>query len=142
MRVTYLFTGPEGQSHFADREVIVSRSVLGATSPPLPALSVSLRDTEGGPLSVGFRPAPRRQLVILLRGKVEYCCGDGSRRVLGAGDILLADDTEGQGHRAHVVESPRVQVFVPIAPEADLQEWLAPLDEASAGEFHKYGEES
>jgi hypothetical protein len=140
MKVTHLFTGPEGQSHLAEREVVVSRSALGATSPPLPALSVSLRDTEGGPLTVDFRPAPRRQLVILLSGKVEYCCGDGTRKVLGAGDILLAEDTEGQGHRAQVIEGPRVQVFVPLAPDADIHGWLVPLD--SAGQCLRHGEES
>ena len=124
MKVVYLYSGEDGQSHFADCEVATVQSVLGATSVPLPALEVSLRDTAGGPTSVDFRPAPRRQLVILLRGQVEYFCGDGSRRLLGSGDILVADDTRGQGHRAEVVESPRLQVFVPLAPEADLSTWF------------------
>ena len=124
MKVVYLYSGEDGQSHFADCEVATVQSVLGVTSIPLPALEVSLRDTAGGPTSVDFRPAPRRQLVILLRGQVEYFCGDGSRRLLGSGDILVADDTRGQGHRAEVVESPRLQVFVPLAPEADLSTWF------------------
>lgn len=124
MKVVYLYSGEDGQSHFADCEVATVQSVLGVTSIPLPALEVSLRDTAGGPTSVDFRPAPRRQLVILLRGQVEYFCGDGSRRLLGSGDILVADDTRGQGHRVEVVESPRLQVFVPLAPEADLSTWF------------------
>lgn len=102
MKVVYLYSGEDGQSHFADCEVATVQSVLGVTSIPLPALEVSLRDTAGGPTSVDFRPAPRRQLVILLRGQVEYFCGDGSRRLLGSGDILVADDTRGQGHRVEL----------------------------------------
>jgi hypothetical protein len=105
--------------------VAAVQSAQGATSLPLPALEVSLRDTEGGPTSVDFHPAPRRQLVILLKGQVEYFCGDGSRRLLGSGDILVVDDTKGQGHRAEIIESPRIQVFVPLAPEADLTTWFA-----------------
>jgi hypothetical protein len=125
VKVVYLYSGEDGQSHFADCEVAAVPSALGATSLPLQALEVSLRDTEGGPTSVDFRPAPRRQLVVLLKGQVEYFCGDGSRRLLGSGDILLADDTTGQGHRAEIIENPRVQVFVPLAPEADLTTWFA-----------------
>jgi hypothetical protein len=64
-------------------------------------------------------------LVILLKGQVEYFCGDGSRRLLRSGDILVADDTQGQGHRAEIVETPRVQVFIPLAAEADLSSWFA-----------------
>jgi hypothetical protein len=125
VKVVYLYSGNDGQSHFADCEVTAVQSALGATSLPLQALEVSVRDTEGGPTSVDFRPAPRRQLVILLQGQVAYFCGDGSRRLLASGDILVADDTTGQGHRAEIIENPRVQVFVPLAPDADLTTWFA-----------------
>jgi hypothetical protein len=130
VKVVRLFSGQDGQSHFADCEVATVASALGATSAPMPALEVFLRDTEGGPTSTDFHPAPRRQLVFLLSGQVEYICGDGSRRRLGAGDILIADDIEGQGHRAEILENPRLQVFVPLAPDADLGIWLGPHDDS------------
>jgi hypothetical protein len=125
VKVIHLFTGSDGRSHFEDRDVAVTLSEFGATTAPLSALSVSLRDTEGGPTVVGFRPAPRRQLVILLQGKVEYSCGDGSRRVMCPGDVLLATDTDGEGHAATVLENPRLQVFVPLSSDANLDEWFA-----------------
>jgi hypothetical protein len=133
MRLTHLYTGPDGQSHFADCDLATSPTSLGTTSAPFPAESVFFRDTDGGVTRTEFHPAPRRQLVILLSGRVEYECGDGSRREFGVGDLLLADDTEGQGHRARVLESPRFQVFVPLPSDLDLP-LLRPHDDP-AGTF-------
>lgn len=43
-------------------------------------------------------PAPRRQWVVMLRGTIEVVVTDGSRRVFGPGDLLLAEDVGGLGH--------------------------------------------
>ena len=125
MRLVHLCSGPDGRSRFIDRDIEMTPSALGLTSGTLPAESVFIRDTTGGPQSADFHPAPRRQLVFLLLGRVEYECGDGTKRELGVGDVLLADDLSGQGHRARVLESPRLQVFVPVPAEADISRWAA-----------------
>ena len=42
--------------------------------------------------------------------------GDGTRRVLGPGEILLAEDTTGQGHISRAVDGePRSCLFIPLA---------------------------
>jgi hypothetical protein len=120
MRLTHLYTGSDGRSHFAERDLLAALSPLGATTPQWPAESMFLRDTTGGPNTTDFHAAPRRQIVVLLSGRVEYECGDGTRREFGVGDVLLADDTDGQGHRARIVESPRLQLFVPLSADIDL----------------------
>jgi hypothetical protein len=123
MRLVHLCRGPDGRSRFVDRDIEMTPSALGLTSGTLPTEGVFIRDTTGGPQSADFHPAPRRQLVFLLMGRVEYECGDGTKRELGVGDVLLADDLSGQGHRARVIESPRLQVFVPVPAGADISRW-------------------
>jgi hypothetical protein len=123
VRVLHLYTGEDGRSHFTDREITATKSALGLTSGVFPASGVFVRDTTGGPQAVDFHPAPRRQLVFLLRGSVEYECGDGTSRRLDAGDVLFADDVTGEGHRARVLESPRLQVIVTVPEDADIARW-------------------
>jgi hypothetical protein len=41
--------------------------------------------------------------VVNLDGGVEIEVGDGTKRILRAGDILLAEDTTGQGHISRAV---------------------------------------
>jgi len=42
--------------------------------------------------------APQKQWVIVLSGRVAITTSDGVRRDVGAGDVVLAVDTTGQGH--------------------------------------------
>ena len=74
-----------------------NETVHGWLTDRIPATGVIFRRTPPGG-SLDFHPAPRRQLVITLSGAVELECGNGAVRRLGPGDVLLADDTTGQGH--------------------------------------------
>jgi hypothetical protein len=123
MKLVHLYSGDDGKSHFVDRAVAMTPSTLGSTSGVLPAGGVFVRDTAGGPQTADFHPAPRRQLVFLIYGRVEYECGDGSTRELAPGDVLFADDLTGQGHRARVLDSPRLQIFVPVPDDVDISAW-------------------
>ena len=125
MQVTRLYTGDDGRSHFEDR-LIPMRHIegVGDMTGPLGADSVFFRDTSsGGPEVWDFHVAPRRQFVIHLAGVAEIEVGDGSRRRFGPGEILLADDTTGQGHISREVEGPRRQIFVPLAADVDVEDW-------------------
>ena len=70
-----------------------------------------------------FHQAPRRQFVIILTGAVEIECGDGTVRRLGAGDVLLADDTTGQGHISREVSGDRRSLFLPLPDDVDVSAW-------------------
>ena len=60
--------------------------------------------------------APRRQYVITLEGQVAVGLGDGTKRVFGAGDVLLADDLTGRGHTTAVYgDNARVSVAIPLS---------------------------
>ena len=48
-------------------------------------------------------------------GAVEIEVGDGTKRILGTGDILLAEDTTGQGHISRAVAGkPRRSLFITL----------------------------
>lgn len=65
-----------------------------------------------------WHPAPRRQIVIILSGRLEHEFRDGSRHTFGAGDVRVLTDTSGEGHRTRVLGAEAVLVaVVPLADE-------------------------
>jgi len=60
---------------------------------------------EDGPERKGFdwHPAPRPQYVITLRGKLEFTVTDGSTFIVEPGDVLIAQDVIGRGHKWKVL---------------------------------------
>ena len=116
MQVTRIFTGDDGRSHFEDVDIdLIDYGASGQISDPWPAQSVMFR-TVSGSYDLDFHTAPRRQLVVNLTGSVEIEVGDGTKRLLEPGSILLEEDTTGQGHISRAVDGePRQCLFVPLA---------------------------
>jgi hypothetical protein len=122
MKVTHLYTGDDGRSHFADLNIPLDPQSYGSQSSLLPVEGVILRETpEGG--EQAFHPAPRRQFVVTLSGQAEIEIGDGTKRHFNAGDIMLADDTTGQGHITRVTKGPRQFLFVLMPDSVDVSQW-------------------
>ena len=115
MKITRVYSGDDGESHFEDVEIdLAPRGAIGSLSKLFEATGVLFRTT-GGDYELDFHCAPRRQFVINLDGSVELETGDGSKRVLGPGDILLAEDTTGRGHISRSVDrQPRRSIFVTL----------------------------
>jgi len=65
-----------------------------------------------------WHPAPRRQYAVALRGEVEITAGSGEQRHFGPGDIVLLEDTYGQGHRTRVLPGED-HLALMVAVEAD-----------------------
>ena len=42
---------------------------------------------------------------------------------MGAGDIMLAEDTTGQGHITRDIEGPRRSLFIPVPDDYDVSGW-------------------
>ena len=115
MRITRIYSGEDGESHFEDVEIPLRKvGEIGRISEPLEATGIVFRETDGD-YDFDFHCAPRRQYVINLDAPVEIETGDGSTRRIGAGEILLAEDTSGRGHRSRAVDGqPRRCVFVTL----------------------------
>ena len=116
MVVTRIFTGDDGESHFEDIDVpLTDLGPIGAMSKLIAATGLVLRET-GSDYDLDFHNAPRRQFVVTLSGgRVEIEVGDGTKRRLGPGSLLLAEDTTGRGHISRAVDDePRVSVFITL----------------------------
>ena len=100
-----LFTGDDGQSRFEELEAPLEERDF---APPAAPLSVGvLGEATGLFLLVagpgGWRgdvphPTPRRQIFCVVEGCVRITVGDGDSREFVTGDLLLLEDTWGEGH--------------------------------------------
>jgi len=114
MKVTRVYTGDDNQSHFEDIEIELIPGTVGDLSAPQDVTKLIFRET-GGDYDLDFHTAPRRQYVINLSGGVEIEVGDGSKRIISSGEILLAEDTTGQGHISRAINGQaRRSLFVTL----------------------------
>ena len=106
MKVTRVYTGGDGESHFEEIEVDIGKLQPGD--------GIVFRHASPGEVN-DWHVAPRRQYVINLSGHSEVEIGDGTKLRFGPGDIFLADDTTGRGHISRVVGTqPRRFVLIPL----------------------------
>jgi hypothetical protein len=115
MTVVRLYTGPDDKSHFENIQIpLKDGGKVGFISELYKATGVVFRETTGD-YNYDFHPAPRRQYVVNLEGGVEIEVGDGTKRILRTGDILLAEDTTGQGHISRAIAGkPRKSLFITL----------------------------
>ncbi len=95
IRCIHLFTGADGQSHVEDGTIPVG-IVLAATA-------LRFEETAAGS-ALDWHTAPHVQYVITLSGTLEFTTRDGETFVLSPGDVLLAADTTGSGHRWRLID--------------------------------------
>ena len=120
MLITRLYADSDGNSCFETVDVPLSDAGrVGHLSERIPATAVILRETDGE-YDYDFHNAPERQLIVMLEGAVDIETSLGDVRRFSTGDIVLAEDVDGAGHRARAVEGqPRRSLFIPVG-EADL----------------------
>ena len=116
-KITRLYTGPDGESHFEDIELPLDENPIGADihTKPIKATEISFRESvnvEGGGDHMGWHNAPRRQMYIMLGGSLEIEVGDGTKRLFKTGDVFLAEDTTGRGHLSRAIN--RRAAIVPL----------------------------
>ena len=63
-----------------------------------PFLFVEATGTDADVLLQSPHPSPCRQYVIWLDAEYELTASDGEKRVIGVGEVVLAEDTTGKGH--------------------------------------------
>ena len=98
MRIHNVYEDANGESHFRDIEVDwVEETPTGKLSKRLPATGIVFRETTTDYENSWYR-APRRQYVISLAGGITITASDGETRHIGAGVIVLVEDTTGKGH--------------------------------------------
>ena len=115
MRIHNLFTDASGESHFRDIQVEwVEETPAGKLSTRLPATGIIFRQVPPT-YDLDWHPAPRRKYIINLDAGVQITASDGESRVIGAGEVLLVEDTTGKGHLSRAVAGTlRHCIFVPL----------------------------
>ena len=102
MKIVRIYTGPDGESHFEDIDPQFTEKNNMRTKLQ-EAKGILFRHTPAGYFK-DFHTAPRRQYVLYLKGGIEIGVGDGSKRRMAPGDVLLANDTTGRGHTSSALD--------------------------------------
>jgi hypothetical protein len=114
MRIHNLYTDTNGESHFRDIEIEWAEERRGSKlSKRLPATGIIFRET-GAEYDLDWHPAPRRQYIVNLDGGVRITASDGESRIIGAGEVILVEDTTGKGHLSQGLGKMRHSLFIPV----------------------------
>ena len=116
MKVLRVYTGDDDRSHLEDVEIpLPNPHAYGDMSDLQEGKGVIFRRTPAD-YDTGFHNAPHRQYVVILEGAMEVEVGDGTRRRLEPGDILLGEDMDGEGHITRAVGGKAGRsLFIPLA---------------------------
>ena len=119
VKITRLYTGSDGKTKVEEFEVPLKPQGQGTElSTIVPARSVQFRRTNKD-YNLDWHPAPTRQFVVTLSGESEVEIEGGRKIRLGPGNILLAEDTTGQGHISRAIGTgERISLFIPLADGA------------------------
>lgn len=121
IRCVRMWTGDDGNSRFEEGHIEFEQGERDdQSSQSIPATHLSFRETQPGG-SWGWHQDPEPRYVITLTGTLEFETKSGATFIIRPGDILLAEDNTGSGHkwrliddeswrRAYVVFEPDTQV--------------------------------
>ena len=66
----------------------------------------------------GEHPAPKKQYVVTMKGKLKFRVSDGSTFIIEPGTVLLAADTAGEGHSWDIVDGKEwIRVYIPVGDD-------------------------
>lgn len=105
MRYTEIFIDPDGLSRFREVEITHPHRIeLGDYSDPFEASQVLFWSFPKG-CETDWHTAPQEQFVVILAGKIAVETDAGERREFTSGDILLANNLTGRGHRSYTLSA-------------------------------------
>jgi len=115
MRIHNLYADAKGESHWRDVEVEWTEQTHGGRlSKRLPASGIIFRQVQPD-YDLDWHNAPRRQYIINLDAGVEITASDGEARKIGAGEVILVEDTRGKGHLSKALDGKlRHCIFVAL----------------------------
>ena len=121
IKITRLYTGPDGKTKLEEYDVPLNAQDRGTDlSATVAVTSLNFRRTNQD-YSLDWHTAPRRQFVVTLAGESEIELEGGRKVRLGPGNILLAEDTTGQGHISRAVAGKdRTSLTIPLADGAQV----------------------
>ena len=119
MKITRFFTGSDNESHFEEIEINTDQAGNPYRNGELiKAAGLLLRESgpPTGSQSARFHQVSRRQFGIILKGELEIEVGDGTKHRFEPGNMFLAEDTTGHGHRTRSTGNEDVNIlFIPLS---------------------------
>ena len=112
MKAYRLFTTATGGSAFEEGTIHRLQHI--------PAEYLFLAEDPPERTAYDWHPAPKRQYVLTLRGTLEFTVTDGGTFILQPGDVLIAADITGTGHKwRRLSEESWVRTYIVLEEGAD-----------------------
>ena len=96
IRAWQLYTGPDGHSHAVPGTIQNNHEVIAADS-------IHFQETPAHS-ALDWHRAPTTQYVITLSGTLEFVTRTGETFVIHPGEVLVAMDTTGTGHKWRLID--------------------------------------
>lgn len=103
IRCVRMWTGEDGNSVFEEGTIEFKEGARGDhASLSLPVTHLSFQETTAGG-SYDWHQDPEPRYVITLSGTLEFEMKNGATFIINPGDILLAQDNSGSGHKWRLI---------------------------------------
>lgn len=115
-RVIRVYATPDGESHIED--LVISRD-----AGPIDITQMTAGVYSGsGARAPDWHTAPRKQFAINMTGALEVEITNGTRRRIGAGDLVFLEDVTGKGHVTRAL-GPITNLFLHVPADFDVVAW-------------------
>ena len=121
MQYVRIYATDEGDSRFEQIDMAGEPTCVIDGVPPLlvsgpfPVSAASFVEQRKAAAEWRAHVAPKRQWLVILRGRFEVTVSNGERREFGPGDIVLVEDTVGKGHLTKPTTDHVAFLMIPIA---------------------------
>jgi hypothetical protein len=115
-RLIHVYTTPDGESHLERIEISNDAGEIPVTGMTARAYARNVS------ASADWHTAPRKQFAINMTGTLEVEISDGSRHMIGQGDLVYLEDITGKGHVTRVL-SPVTNLFIHVPQDWDMVSW-------------------
>lgn len=115
-RLIHVYTTPDGESHLERIEISNDAGEIPVTGMTARAYARNVS------ASADWHTAPRKQFAINMTGTLEVEISDGSRHMIGQGDLVYLEDITGKGHVTRV-QSPVTNLFIHVPQDWDMTSW-------------------
>ena len=115
-RVIRIYSTADGESHIEDL-------VLAEDVGPVDITQMTAGVYAGsGARAPDWHTAPRKQFAINMTGELEVEITNGTRRKIGAGDLVFLEDLIGKGHVTRAL-GPITNLFLHVPEDFDVVAW-------------------